>query len=773
MRTAIRILAASAVGLLLLALAAGTGLYFWIARDLPGIERITDYDPPLATTVYTSDNEILGYLSKERRFLRRLDGMSPHVPEAFIAAEDDDFYHHEGVDFTSIIRAAIANLKAGHVVQGGSTITQQVIDALLMDTGDSYFLKLKEAILAYRLDKHLSKQEILTIYLNQIYLGAGAYGVEAAARTYFGKHASRLTLSEAALLAGLPRSPSLYNPYKHPRAAKSRQRYVLRRMLETGRIGPNRYQRALKAPLDYRRMADPSWKQGGYYLQAVRREVVERFSRKTAYRGGLHVQTAVDMDHQKAAEHALRRGLESLSKRRGWRGPVRHLPEESFPDFLRGKASQEQTRSGWRKVLVTRVERDGALVRFGGRTGFMGVETMRWASPHDPDTAPGRTPDVEDAREVLQRGDVVYASVVRGAGEQGGPVRLALEQMPQVQGALVSLATESGKVRALVGGYSFSGSQFNRALQAEREPGSAFTPIVYSAALDHGYTPASALIDAPVVVQGEHSELSWKPRNYRLITRGKVLLRTGLVHSINLVTIRLAQEIGVASIIRRARELGLEDDFSHDLTLSVGTHPVSLLELCRAYTAFARGGTVVRPVLVTEISDAWGNTIFKAESETTRAISPRNAYIITKLLQQAVRDGTGRRVEKLGRSVAGKTGTTENQRDAWFIGYTPSLLTGVYVGFDKPRSLGRYETGSRAAAPVWLHYRTRVEDDEPVRGFDRPEGIVTAEIDARTGLLAGPGSGETYMLPFRAGNQPSRIAGSPGSKEARNLKEIF
>jgi penicillin-binding protein 1A len=773
MRTAIKILAASAVCLLLFLLVGGTGLYYWVARDLPGIQKITDYDPPLATTVFTSNGKVLGYLFKEKRFLRRLEEMPEHVGQAFIAAEDSDFYHHEGIDFTSILRAAIANFKAGEVVQGASTITQQVIDALLMDTGTSYLLKLKEAILAYRLDKHLRKEEILTIYLNQIYLGEGAYGVEAAARAYFDKHASRLELHEAALLAGLPKSPSLYNPYRNRRAAKSRQRYVLRRMLETGRISRNRYQRALEAPLELRRMADPSWEVGGYYLQAVRNELSRRFSREAVYRGGLKVRTAVDLKHQRAAERALRRGLEALSKRRGWRGPIKNLQPEAFRDFLQKKPSDPETASGWHKVLVTGVKKSGASVRFDDRSGFIGVESMRWAGPRVSGTAPGNPARISDARAILDRGDVVFASILDESGDSSGPARLALEQMPQAQGALVSLEPESGKVRALVGGYSFSGSQFNRAIQAERQPGSAFKPIVYSAALDHGFTPASALIDAPVVVQGEHSELSWKPRNYRLINRGKVLLRSGLVHSINLATIRLAQEIGVKAVIGRARDLGLEGDLPHDLTISIGTLSVSLMDLCRAYTGFARRGTIVRPRLITRVDDSWGQTLHISETRSRRAISPRNAFIITKLLQQVVRDGTGRRVRTLGRPVAGKTGTTDQQKDAWFIGYTPYLLSGVYVGLDDPRSLGEHETGARAASPVWLDYRREVEGKYPERGFEKPEGIVMAEIDAETGLLAGSDSGKTYTLPFRAGNQPSKIAGRPGTTDSGSLKKIF
>ncbi len=776
MKRIISIIIISIAAISIFLLTALTVLYFWAASDLPSIKKITDYNPPVATTVYTQHNKILGYFFKEKRFLCQLKEMSPWIPKAFIAAEDESFYQHPGFDFFSIIRAAIANLKAGKIVQGGSTITQQVIDTLLIDTGKSYFLKLKEAILAYRLDKHLSKEEILTIYLNQIYLGEGAYGIEAAARTYFAKHASELSLSEAALIAGLPKAPSLYNPYENPLAAKSRQKYVLRRMLTTGKINQKRYKQALEAKLNYHKMTDPSWEKGAYYLQTVRNELINKYGRKKVYRGGLHVYSAIDLKHQKAAQKALRIGLEDLSKRRGWRGPIKNLSEKQYKAFLeKENIDYEKIKKGkWIKVLVTNVNKKGAFVCFEQKKGFISVKTMSWARKLNPRLAPGAVPDIQNARKVLDKGDVIYASVKEKPGQDSQIWQLSLEQKPKVEGAVFSFDPRTGRVKAIVGGYSFFRSQYNRAIQAKRQPGSAFKPIVYSAALEQGHTATSPLIDAPVVKQNQRSNISWKPRNYSLQVRGKILFRTGLVHSINLATIRLAQDIGIDNIIEQAKSLGLEGPFPHDLTISIGSLSVSLINLCQAYSAFARDGSIIKPCLIKRITDSWGTEIFNNHKQTKRAITPQNTYIITKLLQQVVQDGTGWRVKKLGRPVAGKTGTTNKQRDAWFIGYTPYLLTGIYVGFNQPRTLGKYETGSRAASPIWLNYRQQIENNYPVQQFIAPSGIIMARIDSRTGLLASPKCKNTYLLPFRKGRQPQKVSESKDTDTGSNeLKKIF
>jgi len=755
--------------LLLLAAATGAGVYYWAARELPRIEKITDYNPPLTTTVYTRNKKILGYLSRENRFLRSLKEMADSTPKAFLAAEDSSFYEHEGIDLLGIFRAAIKNIQAGSIVQGGSTITQQVIKSLLLTPERSYKRKLKEAILAYRLEKHLTKDEILTIYLNQIYLGHGAYGVEAAAREYFAKHAGELNLAESAMLAGLPKAPARYNPYRHPERARSRQEYVLQQMRDQGWITQQEYQNATATELEFASMADPTWETGPYYMEEVRRWLVDHYGEETTYTGGLQVYTAADLEHQKAAKKAVRFGLEASTKRRGWRGPVEELNGTAeLKAFLdrSGDTLQRLQEGKWVKVAVDQVKKGGAVVRFGNATGWIDVSTMGWCREINPEKAPEEVPQVKDARKVLSPFDVVWASLLEEELDEQGRRRLALEQRPVVQGALASLDPETGNLLAAVGGYSFEESQFNRATQAKRQTGSAFKPIVYSAALDNGFSPASMVLDAPIVYTDTSTNSTWKPENYERRTFGPTLLRTALVKSRNLVTIRVARQIGIDTVIRRAKTLGLEAEFPRDLSVSLGSASVTLTNLCQAFSGFARMGSIVEPRMILRVEDSWGSEIYSSEPSTHGAISRQTAYIITDLLQQVVQGGTGWRVRALGRPVAGKTGTTDEQKDAWFMGYAPYLLTGVFVGFDEPRPMGKYETGSRAAAPIWLKYREKVEQSYPVQDFKKPPGIVMARIDAQNGLLAGPGTETSYLLPFKAGTQPSKVSPARSDDEA-------
>ena len=748
----------------LLGVGGAAGLYWWASRDLPNFTKIADYTPPLVTTVYAHDGQVLGYFSRERRFLVTFDEIPQHVRDAFLAAEDSGFYQHEGVDITAIVRAAIANLRAGTIRQGGSTITQQIIKQLLLTPERSLARKLKEAILAYRLERYLSKDEILTIYLNQIYLGHGAYGIEAAARSYFGKHVGDLSLAEAAILAGLPQAPSSYNPYQRPEAAKARQQYVLRRMVDSGFIDLPAYEAAQLEPFELSSMDDPSWKVGAHYLEEVRRWLVERYGEKAVYEGGLHVRTALDFKHQTQAEEAMHEGLWRSAKRRGWPGPIENLDEAAWPEFLatQGVQLDNLTPGAWTRVLVTNVTQDMAAVRFGTMGGNIPVATMHWARPVDPSLATEEVPSIKDAREVVKPGDVVSVEVVkRPEDPASGPWTFALVREPEVEGALVSMQPNNGDVVAMVGGYSFYRSQFNRATQAKRQPGSAFKPIVYSLAMDSGYTPASIVLDAPVVYHDAATDHTWKPFNYEGVFYGPTLLRTALVKSRNLVTIRLAQDLGVSSIIERARTLGLESDFPRDLSVALGSAEVTLMNLVQAYSAFPRNGSIVEPRMVLEVFSPWGQELYRAEEQSRDAISPQTAYIMTSLLKEVVRAGTGRRAAVLGKPLGGKTGTTNDERDAWFMGFSPYLITGVYVGFDSHEPMGKRETGARAALPIWLQYRAAVESQYPSDDFETPADIVMARVDAKTGQLAGPGTRESYFLPFKNGTAPTVQASLP------------
>jgi len=751
---------------LFLGLAGAFGLYNWASRELPGFKKITDYRPPLVTTVYAKDNQVLGYFYKEKRFLVTLDQMSPWLPKAFLAAEDASFYEHDGVDLTAISRAFIANLRAGHTKQGGSTITQQIIKRLLLTPERSYKRKLKEAILAFRLENYLTKEEILTIYLNQIFLGAHSYGVEAAARTYFAKHAKDLTVAESAMLAGLPQAPSRYNPYRNWDLAKQRQRYVLQQLRAQNWITQAQYDDAMAEEITLQSMPDPSWHAGAYYLEEVRRWLIDQYGEDVVYEGGLNVTTACDLKHQVAAEKAVRRGLLNSAKRRGWLGPIENVSAgdvsrvlEEGPQDTDGIMEKDTPMKGW----VSKVEKDKAYVRFGKYQGIIPLRAMWWVRKPDIRKSHEDVPNPSDARRVLKKGDVIWVTVSKAPDAPEGIWELDMEREPLVEGAMVSIKPETGEVLALVGGYSFHKSQFNRATQAHRQPGSAFKPIVYSTAIDNGFTPASIILDAPIVYANNEQGKLWRPENFEGTFEGPTLLRTALVKSKNLVTIRIAQKIGIRKIIERAKAMGIETDFPEDLSVALGSAVVTLMDLCEAYTAFARGGSYVKPRTVLSVTSAWGEEMFASAPEAVDAISPQTAYIMASLMKQVVQNGTGWRAKVLKRPIAGKTGTSNNEQDAWFMGYSPYLLTGVFVGFDELKPMGKWETGSRAASPIWVDYRKKVEADFPYQDFTQPPGIVMVRVDGATGKLASPSSKTEFFLPFKVGTEPTEMSISGGS----------
>lgn len=617
-----------------------TGWYFWLAQGLPRLRRPEDYRPLRAVEVLSADGRLVGEIYRERRYPVPLERIPPVVVEAFLAAEDARFFEHSGVDLRGVLRALWKDLLAGRVVQGGSTITQQVARCFL---GRQRTLrrKLRETILARDLERHLTKRQILNIYLNQIYLGEGAYGVEAAARTYFGKHVEDLNLAEAAMLAGLTPAPSRYSPFRHPEEAKARQRYVLRRMVEEGFIRADEAEVALEMPLRLRR---PSGTAFPWWMALVRSRLEERYG-EGMYRRLSRVYLAMDCDLQRAAQEALRRGLAAYE--------ARHP-----------------------------------------------------------------------------------------------------ESRNRVEGALVCMDVLNGYVRAMVGGRDFGRSQFNRALQARRPPGSAFKPIVYAAALDHGYTPATLVMDEPVRFEDPATGRVWEPQNYDRRFHGPTTLREALTHSRNVVTVKVLRDIGVPQAIAYARRLGIRSALAQDLTLALGTSGVSLLELTRAYAAFANGGMRVRPLFVLEVVGANGEVLERHPPRRERALSPETAYLITSMLQSVVEEGTGRRVRTLGRPCAGKTGTSDGFRDAWFVGFTPQLVTGVWVGMDDGSSLGEGETGARAAAPIWLEFMRRACAGFPPVEFPVPPGIVFVEIDPTTGLPPMPDSTVTTFEAFRRGTEP-------------------
>ncbi|MBW1678180.1 MAG: penicillin-binding protein 1A [Deltaproteobacteria bacterium] len=743
------------------------GTYFYFTRDLPKIASLKDYRPPIITTVYSDDDRKIAEFFKERRIVVPLSKMPKMLISAFVAAEDSRFFQHEGIDLFSIARAFFKNIEAGTIIQGGSTITQQVAKSFFLSPEKSYSRKVREAILAYRIDKTFTKDEILFLYLNQIYLGHGAYGVEAAAGNYFGKSAVDLNLAECAMLAGLPQAPSRYSPFLHPKKAKQRQVYVLNRMINEGYITNVQATEAINTSLDIKPRRNWYIEEVPYYTEYVRKYVEEKYGRDVLYKEGLTIHTAVNIEMQKAGQAVLNHGLQALDKRQGYRGPLKHLEPEQLEAFSQEiqktleKHPLEQESIIQGVVIAVNDSEQKATVRIGSEQGDLRLKNMRWARKPDPEVA-RHDARVEKVSDVLRVGDVILVSV-KGQQEDAGQWDLSLKQRPAVEGALLCMEAETGYVKAMIGGQDFKVSQFNRAIQSRRQPGSAFKPIIYAAALDKGYTPASIVIDAPIVFEDTENEFTWKPRNYEETFHGPTLFRTALALSRNVVTIKILRDISIDYVIEYARGLGIQSKLTRDLSLALGSSGISLLELVRAYAIFDNQGYRVKPCFITKILDRHGNLLEENQPESEKVIEKSTAYIITNLLQGVVQHGTGWRAKALNRPVAGKTGTTNDLHDAWFIGYTPRYVTGVWTGFDEEKPIGFDETGSRAASPIWLEFMQTILKDKPVQVFQVPDGVVFAKIDGETGLLAVPESKQTIFECFKEGTVPTEYTKKPGS----------
>lgn len=743
------------------------GLYFYFCVDFPKISSLADYRPPIITTLFSDNGSKIAEFYKERRIVIPYDDMPEMLVKAFIAAEDARFFEHIGIDVLSIIRAFLKNIEAGNIVQGGSTITQQVAKSFFLTPVRSYRRKIKEAILAYRIDKKFSKKEILYLYLNQIYMGHGAYGVQAAAENYFGKSVKDLSLAECSMLAGLPQAPSRYSPFSHPEKAKERQIYVLNRMVEEGYINRSQAAKTIQEKLDIRPRQQFFRRVAPYYSEHVRRYVEEKYGANALYKDGLKIYTAVDVELQQAALAQIQKGLRELDKRQGFRGPVKHLEPveiEGFSKQLQEKFYHNPIRKGvvvGGVVIAVDDKGKTVTVRMGSSVGIIVFDDMRWARKPDPEITYYET-KLSRPGDILKPGDVVLVRV-KDRSEDEDIWQLALEQEPAAQAALLCIEAETGHVRAMVGGRDFRNSQFNRAVQARRQPGSAFKPVIYAAALDKGYTPATMIVDSPVIFQNEKTGFEWKPKNYGEKFYGPTLLRTALAKSRNVVTIKIVQDIGIDYVLDYARKLGITSDLSRNLSLSLGSSGVSLLELTTAYSVFTNRGYLVPPKFVTKIVDREGNVIEQSTLEKEKRIEETTAYIMTSLLEKVVKDGTGWRIRALGRPAAGKTGTTDGLHDAWFVGYTHKFITGVWVGFDNEASLGKGETGSRAASPIWLSFMQKTLKNEPIRVFQIPKGIVFSKIDSETGLLPLPTSKKTIFECFKEGSVPTEYSSQPNN----------
>lgn len=742
------------------------GLYYYISRDLPKITTLKDYHPPIISTVYADDGRKIGEFFNERRIVVPLTEIPDMLIKAFVAAEDSRFYTHRGIDLLSITRAFIKNIEAGSIVQGGSTITQQVTKSFLLTPERSYTRKMKEAILAYRIEKALNKEDILYLYLNQIYLGHGAYGVEAAAENYFGKTARDMNLAECAMLAGLPQAPSRYSPFRYPDRAKQRQIYVLNRLVEEGYITNIEATEAINTKLDIRPRRNLYIEEVPYYTEYVRQYVEKKYGTEALYNEGLQIYTAVNIGMQRIARKEVENGLLALDKRQGYRGPLQHLAPEAIETYVQDLQKQwaetvpeaGQTVTG----VVVQVS-DGektVAVRMGGGQGIIDIADMDWARKPNPEVA-YHAKMIKKPGDALQSGDVVLVRL-KERREGSDLWNLALEQVPKAQGALLCLEAETGNVKSMVGGRDFRETQFNRALQSRRQPGSAFKPIIYAAAIDKGYTPATVVIDSPIVFKDREQDFKWKPRNYGKKFYGPTLLRQALAKSRNVITIKILQDIGIDYVMDYAHKLGITSTLNRDLSLALGSSGVSLLELVSAYSVFTNHGFRVTPCFVTRVLDRNGNELEKFTPAKEMVIDPSTAFIMTSLLEGVVQNGTGWRAKALNRPVAGKTGTTNDLYDAWFMGFTPEYTAGVWVGFDEEASLGKFETGSKAASPIWVGFMERILADKPAQVFEVPEGVVFTQIDATTGLLPVAESSKTIFECFKEGTVPTEYAPRPG-----------
>jgi penicillin-binding protein 1A len=638
---------------------AGAAFYFTIVFDLPRLTTLKDYSPYIVSEVYSEDETLIGEFFVERRTVVPLAQMPRMLSRAFIAAEDARFFEHRGIDYWRILGAAFRNIEALDVVQGGSTITQQIAKSFFLTPERSVARKVKEAILAQRIEHYLTKNEILFLYLNQIYLGEGAYGVGAAATTYFGKPVQNLTLAECALLAGLPPSPNNLSPLRHPKKARERQLYVLNRMVERKMITKDQAQKAQAEEIRLKPRGPKSYYDAPYVVEQVRQYVEQKYGTETLYKGGLKIHTTINSEMQKMAQRAVQKGLEEFEERGG-----------------------------------------------------------------------------------------------KGKGRE------------QVQGALVALDPTTGYILAMVGGRDFSSSQFNRATQAKRQAGSAFKPIVYAAALDKGFTPATIIVDEPFSYIDVPGKEPWQPQNFDREFWGPITFRKALTFSRNVPTVKIAQSIGVEYLIDYAANLGIKTKLEPNLSLALGSANITLLDLTRVYGVFASQGYRAEPILINQIQDKDGNVLEETEPSSVEVISPQTAYLITSLMQSVIQEGTGQRAKALGRPAAGKTGTTNDTRDAWFVGYVPQkIVAGAWIGYDIEKPLGTHETGAVAALPIWLEFMKEAVNDIPSENFAVPDGIIFVRVDKETGepvvTVRGAQSGKTIFECFKEGTEPAGVPRLP------------
>ncbi len=741
------------------------GAYVAILQNLPSVSLLEEFEPSIITHLYSDDGEVIGEFAVEKRIKVTYEEIPDVLKKAIIATEDPRFYSHKGIDFRGILRALKEDVKLvlrPQKLQGGSTISQQLARELFLHRKQTIQRKLKEVILALQIEKRYSKQEIMTLYCNQFNLGHGAYGVEAASQLYFGKHASDLTLEESALIAGILRGPSYYSPYERPQETLRRRNHVLNRMVEEGFITQEEAEEAKAKPLNVLPLNREDTEFAAYFREEVRKYLEKNYGADALYHQGLRVYTTLNPTLQKFAEDALREGLRALDKRLGWRKDKKNLLEEGIANI---ESLGEKSLPGWSSVIikegeivqavVLNVSKKEALVKVKDYKGKMGNEDIAWT----------RTKDLE---RLIKRGDVIHVKIKK-IDEENRELLVSLDQEPILEAALIAIEPQTGQIKAMVGGYSFKRLKFNQATQALRQTGSAIKPILYTAALENGFTPATLIIDEPTEFIDPWLDEPWAPQNYDRKYKGAVTLRIGLEESRNIVTAKILESISPQVGVDYCRLFGITSPVFPYLSLSLGTFEVRLIELTSAFSVFPNMGTRIKPYFITRIEDKEGNILEEARVESETVISPQIAYMMTYLLQGVIQRGTAQAARSLSKPLAGKTGTTDKYTDAWFIGFSPSLCAGVWVGHEKKKeSIGERMTGAVAALPIWMAFFQKIiaeekrkaeeEGIEPQKEeFEVPPNLSFVEIDRKTGLLATPFCLFPFREVFLPGTEPDRF----------------
>ena len=743
------------------------GGYIAISKGIPSIEELKQYNQAAGTRIYADDDVLIGELKIEKGIFVSLDRMPKNIVNAIVAVEDSRFWKHKGIDYIAIARAVVKDIIHASLKEGGSTLTQQLAKVVFLSPEKTVKRKLMEASLAVQIENNLSKKEILELYLNKVYFGHGAYGVEMASKVYFGKSVNHLTLAEASLIAGLVKAPTLYSPFNDLSRAKDRQAIVLARMEEEGYINKSERTTAFAQPL-YLASPKKGIEANSYFIDYIKKYLEEKYGLDTVYKGGMKVYTTLNRGMQSSAVTAVQAGLKDVDKRRGWRGPLERKKDVDFEKELKAKELTGTVAINPGDIysgLVLKVSDKEAFIKTRGVVGRLAIKDAMWASRTIMKEGAAKTIRNFSLSKILRPGDVIKVSI---KSIQNKNIQLALEQDPEVEGALISIEPYTGFVRAMVGGYDFTRSDFNRTILAKRQPGSAFKPVIYAAAMDNGFTPASIINDEPVsYVGGAKGE--WNPENYDHKFYGPTRLREALAYSRNVVTVKLVDSMGIDNLINFARTVGFDGEIPRNLSIALGSLNITPFQLALVYDVFASNGMKVRPISIKYITDRKGRVLESNEPNPEQTISPQTSFLITSMMQDVIKYGTGWRAKALGFPVAGKTGTTNDYKDAWFVGYSSGLVSCVWVGFDSFKTLGSLETGARAASPIWVSFMQNALHGNS-EGFSQPEGIVTAVIDPKTGLLSRDESGIREF--FKDGSQPKQLSPSKSIWEVREPQQI-